>query len=142
MSGEKPPAVAALEEAARALRTVLGPAKAEINVIPFDPSAAQTRNVLSHVTTYVEGIAERMETAACMRQVEPKPDLIRIRRLSAIETRLEVALEAVEAAKDLDEDALHVLDSIDGLTRAYHMIKRVQMAVRMALSRDNATPYG
>jgi hypothetical protein len=138
----KPPAVAALVEAARALRTMLEPARAELDVIPMDPCVSQTRNVLRHVTAYVENIAHRMEVAACARQVEPAPDLIRIRHLSAIEMRLEGALEDLEAAKDIDEDALRVLDSTDGLTRAYDTIKRVQMAVRLALSKDNATPYG
>lgn len=142
--GEVPsPAILALIDAAKEIREALEPAMAELNVIlAVDPVRLRTHNVKAAVERVLAYVTSRMDLAARARQVEPKPDLIRIRRLSAIETRLEVALEAVEAAKDIDEDALRVLDSNDGLTRAYDMIKRVQMAVRMALSRDNATPYG
>jgi hypothetical protein len=140
-----PPAVAALRDAVQVIRAGLRPAQERLSVSTLynEPQqrerAVEARQAIEMVLVYVDTV---IEPASHARQFEPDPDLVRIRHLAAIGTRLEVASEALEAAKDIDEDALRALARFDDLTRAYETIHRVMMDVRLALTKANATPYG
>lgn len=69
----------------------------------------------------------------------------KIRNLSAIETRLAVAIEALEAALDIDEDQLRALpydsagSAFNRLGAASERLKTIQRRVRAELAALNAT---
>lgn len=145
MSDEtKPPAVVALSHATEEIRRILEPALVKASVLAFERSTADDRmtSVRESVRAALAYVTERMEPASHARQVEPSPDLVRIRHLSALETRLEGALEDIEAVKDMGEDILRGVGRFDDINNAYETIRCIQRAVRLALTKANATPYG